>query len=84
MTTLQRFRKEFNNCDASHIIIYEFYVQLKKVNQSLEKKVIVKIIVLQGVVIRQRRAWRRLDGVFVYCEDNAGVIMLPKGDMKGS
>ena len=25
-----------------------------------------------------------MDGVFVYCEDNAGVIMLPKGDMKGS
>jgi len=25
-----------------------------------------------------------MDGVFVYCEDNAGVIMLAKGDMKGS
>ena len=53
-------------------------VSVKKGKPELRKKV------LQGVVIRQRRAWRRLDGVFVYCEDNAGVIMLPKGEMKGS
>jgi large subunit ribosomal protein L23e len=51
---------------------------VKKGKPELRKKV------LQCVVIRQRRAWRRLDGVFVYCEDNAGVMMLPKGDMKGS
>jgi large subunit ribosomal protein L23e len=36
------------------------------------------------VVIRQRKAWRRKDGVFIYFEDNAGVIVNPKGEMKGS
>lgn len=36
------------------------------------------------VVIRQRKAWRRKDGVFLYFEDNAGVIVNPKGEMKGS
>ena len=53
------------------------------------------------IVIRQRKAWRRRDGVFLYFEvcprtttqltlwtclqkDNAGVIVNPKGEMKGS
>jgi uncharacterized membrane protein len=36
------------------------------------------------VVVRQRKAWRRKDGVFLYFEDNAGVIVNPKGEMKGS
>jgi large subunit ribosomal protein L23e len=39
---------------------------------------------MAGVVIRQRKAWRRRDGVFLYFEDNAGVIVNPKGEMKGS
>lgn len=37
-----------------------------------------------AVVVRQRKAWRRKDGVFIYFEDNAGVIVNPKGEMKGS
>lgn len=37
-----------------------------------------------AVVIRQRKAWRRKDGVFIYFEDNAGVIVNVKGEMKGS
>lgn len=37
-----------------------------------------------AVVIRQRKPWRRKDGVFLYFEDNAGVIVNPKGEMKGS
>jgi len=36
------------------------------------------------VVIRQRKSWRRKDGTFIYFEDNAGVIVNPKGEMKGS
>lgn len=36
------------------------------------------------VVIRQRKPYRRKDGVTIYFEDNAGVIVNPKGDMKGS
>ena len=39
---------------------------------------------MQVVVVRQRKAWRRRDGVFLYFEDNAGVIVNPKGEMKGS
>jgi hypothetical protein len=40
--------------------------------------------VMPGVVVRQRKPWRRKDGVFIYFEDNAGVIVNPKGEMKGS
>merc|ERR1712187_100439 len=37
-----------------------------------------------AVVVRQRKTWRRKDGVFIYFEDNAGVIVNEKGEMKGS
>mmetsp|Transcript_21869 Transcript_21869/g.59742 ORF Transcript_21869/g.59742 Transcript_21869/m.59742 type:complete len:116 (-) Transcript_21869:56-403(-) len=50
----------------------------KKGKPELRKKV------LKGVVIRQKKCWRRKDGVFVYFEDNAGVIVNDKGEMKGS
>jgi large subunit ribosomal protein L23e len=40
--------------------------------------------VTPGVVVRQRKPWRRRDGIFIYFEDNAGVIINPKGEMKGS
>ena len=36
------------------------------------------------IVVRQRKAFRRKDGTFLYFEDNAAVIVNPKGDMKGS
>ena len=39
--------------------------------------------VIPAVVVRQRKPWRRKDGVFIYFEDNAGVIVNPKGEMKG-
>lgn len=39
---------------------------------------------MPAVVVRQRKPWRRRDGVFLYFEDNAGVIVNPKGEMKGS
>eukprot|EP00831_Metopus_contortus_P024933 TRINITY_DN2162_c0_g1_i1.p2 TRINITY_DN2162_c0_g1~~TRINITY_DN2162_c0_g1_i1.p2 ORF type:complete len:149 (-),score=21.23 TRINITY_DN2162_c0_g1_i1:41-487(-) len=51
---------------------------VKKGKPELKKKV------LQAVIIRQRKPWRRLDGSFVYFEDNAGVIVTNKGEMKGS
>ena len=51
---------------------------VKKGRPDLRKKV------TPGVVVRQRKAWRRKDGVFIYFEDNAGVIVNPKGEMKGS
>ncbi|KAK6028094.1 ribosomal protein L14p/L23e [Ostertagia ostertagi] len=42
------------------------------------------IVILQAVVIRQRKSFRRKDGTFIYFEDNAGVIVNNKGEMKGS
>jgi large subunit ribosomal protein L23e len=39
---------------------------------------------MPAVIVRQRKPWRRKDGVFMYFEDNAGVIVNPKGEMKGS
>mmetsp|Transcript_97976 Transcript_97976/g.210133 ORF Transcript_97976/g.210133 Transcript_97976/m.210133 type:complete len:116 (+) Transcript_97976:2-349(+) len=51
---------------------------VKKGKPELRKKV------LKGVIIRQKKAWRRSDGVFLYFEDNAGVIVNDKGEMKGS
>jgi len=35
------------------------------------------------VIIRQRKPFRRKDGLVIYFEDNAAVITNPKGDMKG-
>ena len=51
---------------------------VKKGKPELRKKV------LNAVVVRQRKAWRRKEGLFIYFEDNAGVIVNPKGEMKGS
>merc|ERR1719408_1061333 len=31
----------------------------------------------------QKKVWRRPDGIFIYFEDNAGVIVNDKGEMKG-
>lgn len=44
----------------------------------------MKFSVLQAVVVRQRKQYRRKDGSFIYFEDNAGVIVNNKGEMKGS
>jgi ribosomal protein L14 len=62
----------------------------------------LNLAAMPAVVVRQRKAWRRRDGVFLYFEvraqtfylritltclrlqDNAGVIVNPKGEMKGS
>lgn len=51
---------------------------VKKGKPDLRKKV------HPAVIVRQRKSWRRRDGVFLYFEDNAGVIVNPKGEMKGS
>lgn len=51
---------------------------VKKGKPELRKKV------MPAVVIRQKKPWRRKDGRFIYFEDNAGVIVNPKGEMKGS
>ncbi|XP_071825909.1 large ribosomal subunit protein uL14 [Apostichopus japonicus] len=51
---------------------------VKKGKPELRKKV------MPAVVIRQRKAIRRKDGTVIYFEDNAGVIVNNKGEMKGS
>ncbi|MBA0758049.1 hypothetical protein Gotri_021080 [Gossypium trilobum] len=50
---------------------------ISKGKPDLRKKV------LPAVIVRQRKPWRRKDGVYMYFEDNAGVIVNPKGEMKG-
>merc|ERR1711872_789159 len=55
-----------------------FVATVKKGKPELRKKV------MQAVVVRQRKPFRRKDGVFIYFEDNAGVIVNNKGEMKGS
>jgi len=40
--------------------------------------------IFQAVVVRQRKIFRRADGIWVQFEDNAAVIITPDGEMKGS
>jgi len=40
--------------------------------------------IFQGIIVRQRRPYRREDGVWIQFEDNAAVIITPEGEMKGS
>ena len=46
---------------------------VKKGKPELRKKV------MPAVIVRQSKPWRRADGVFLYFEDNAGVVSLGKG-----
>jgi len=55
-----------------------FLASVKKGKPELRKKVI------PAVIIRQKKAIRRREGYFLYFEDNAGVIVNAKGEMKGS
>jgi large subunit ribosomal protein L14 len=40
--------------------------------------------IFQAVVVRQKKPFRRADGIWVQFEDNAAVIITPDGEMKGS
>ena len=51
---------------------------VKKGKPDLRKRVLL------GVVVRQRKIWRRKDGTWIYFEDNAGCIINDKGEMKGT
>ena len=51
---------------------------VKKGKPELRKKV------MPAVIVRQRKVYRRREGFFIGFEDNAGVIVNPKGEMKGS
>ena len=51
---------------------------VKKGKPELRKRV------LPAVIVRQRKCYRRREGYMLYFEDNAGVVVNPKGEMKGS
>jgi large subunit ribosomal protein L23e len=53
-------------------------VTVKKGKSTLRKKVMC------GVLVRQNRHWRRRDGTTVCFDENAGVIINDKGELKGS
>lgn len=51
---------------------------VKKGKPELRKKI------MRAVIVRQRKPWRRREGYYVYFQDNAGVIVNQKGEMKGN
>ena len=53
-------------------------VSIRKGTPDLRKKI------FHAVVVRQRKPFRRVDGIWVQFEDNAAVIMTPEGEMRGS
>ncbi|MBM1154500.1 uL14 family ribosomal protein, partial [archaeon] len=38
----------------------------------------------KAVIVRQRKMYRRKNGVRVFFEDNAAVLLTPEGDLKGT
>jgi len=53
-------------------------VSVRRGTPDMRKKI------FQAVLIRQKRPFRRAEGVWVEFEDNAAVIMTPEGEMRGS
>jgi len=53
-------------------------VSVRKGTPDMRKKM------FQAVLVRQKKPYRRADGVWVQFEDNAAVIMTPEGEMRGS
>jgi large subunit ribosomal protein L14 len=40
--------------------------------------------IFQAVIVRQKKPFRRVDGVWIQFEDNAAIVITPEGEMKGS
>lgn len=53
-------------------------VSVRKGTPDMRKKI------FQAVLVRQKKPYRRADGIWVQFEDNAAVIMTPEGEMRGS
>ena len=53
-------------------------VSVKKGTPEMRRQVV------NAVIVRQRRPFRRADGTWVQFEDNACVIVAPNGETKGS
>jgi hypothetical protein len=70
---------------ADAVMILRWARPLTLLSLSLPLSPSLSFAVMPAVVVRQRKTWRRVDGgMFIYFEDNAGVIVNAKGDMKGS
>ncbi len=53
-------------------------VSVRKGTPDMRKKM------FQAVIVRQRKPFRRSDGIWIQFEDNGAVIMTPEGEMRGS
>lgn len=53
-------------------------VSVRKGRPDLRKQV------LPAVIVRQRKLYRRADGMWLQFEDNAAVIITPDGELRGS
>ncbi len=53
-------------------------VSVRKGTPDMRKKI------FHAIVVRQRKPYRRAEGIWVQFEDNAAVIMTPEGEMRGS
>ena len=53
-------------------------ISVRKGTPDMRKKI------FRAVVVRQKKPYRRGDGIWVQFEDNAAVIMTPEGEMRGS
>jgi large subunit ribosomal protein L14 len=53
-------------------------VSVRKGTPDMRKKI------FHAVVVRQRKPYRRAEGIWVQFEDNAVVVMTPEGEMRGS
>ncbi len=53
-------------------------VSVRRGTPDMRKKI------FQAVLVRQKRPFRRSDGVWIQFEDNAAVIMTPEGELKGT
>ena len=50
---------------------------LRGLKPELRKKV------KRAIIIRQKKSWRRREGIFVHFEDNAAVLVTQKNEMEG-
>lgn len=53
-------------------------ISVRKGTPEMRKKM------FQAVIVRQRKPYRRIDGVWIQFEDNAAAIITPDGELKGS
>lgn len=75
--SVKRWGSRMNRLPAANIGSM-FMGTVKKGKPDLRKKV------FPAIMIRQRRPFKRKEGLMIYFEDNAGVIVNPKGELKGS